>query len=114
MDRVFTDESALKRCASKAIELAGSLLESDADYLEKVLELNSIGTCLVGEVWGTDFHVFGVIASDTDHLPTKKVRPLCSSAMLEKSDNELREIINSYRTEVLDACRRIVSKHQSV
>ena len=114
MDRVFTDESALKRCASKAIELAGSLLESDADYLEKVLELNSIGTCLVGEVWETEFHVFDVIASDTDHLPTKKVRPLCSAAMLEKSDNELREIINSYRTEVSDACRRIVSKYQNV
>lgn len=114
MDRVFTDESELKRCASKAIELAGSLLESDADYLEKVLELNSIGTRLVGEVWETEFHVFGVIASDTDHLPTKKVRPLCSAAMLEKSDNELREIINSYRTEVSDACGRILSKYQNV
>lgn len=114
MDRVFTDESELKRCASKAIELAGSLLESDADYLEKVLELSSIGTLLVGEVWETEFHVFGVIASDTDHLPTKKVRPLCSAAMLEKSDNELREIINSYRTDVSDACRRILSKYQNV
>lgn len=114
MDRVFSDESELKRCASKAIELAGSLLESDAGYLEKVLELNSIGARLVGEVWETEFHVFGVIASDTDHLPTKKVCPLCSAAMLEKSDNELREIINSYRTEVSDACRRILSKYQNV
>jgi hypothetical protein len=114
MDRVFTDESEFKRCASKAIELAGSLLESDADYLENVLELNSIGTRLVGEVWGTEFHVFGVIASDTDHLPTKKVRPLCSAAMLEKSDNELCGIIDSYKTEVSDACRRILSKYQNV
>lgn len=114
MDRISTDESELKRCASKAIELAGSLLESDADYLENVLELNSIGNRLVGEVWETEFHVFGVIASDTDHLPTKKVRPLCSAAMLERSDDELRGIIGFYRTEVLDACRRILSKYQNV
>lgn len=114
MDRVFTDESEFKRCASKAIELAGSLLESDAGYLENVLEMNSIGTRLVGEVWGTEFHVFGVIASDTDHLPTKKVRPLCFAAMLEKSDNELCEIIDSYKTEVSDACRRILSKYKDV
>ncbi|ONF45212.1 hypothetical protein BTO32_01700 [Marinobacter lutaoensis] len=114
MDRIFTNESELKRYASKAIELAGSLLESDADYLENVLELNSIGNRLVGEVWETEFHVFGVIASDTDHLPTKRVRPLCSATMLEKSDDELREIISSYRTEVSDACRRILSKYQNV
>ncbi len=98
----------------KATELAGSLLESDADYLENVLELNSIGNRLVGEVWGTEFHVFGVIASDTDHLPVKKVRPLCSAAMLEKSDDELRGIIRYYRAEVWDACRRILSKYQNV
>jgi|AntRauTorckE6833_2_1112554.scaffolds.fasta_scaffold55291_2 hypothetical protein len=114
MDRTFTDESELKRCVSKALELAGSLLESDADYLENVLELNSIGNRLVGEVWETEFHIFGVIASDTDHLPTKKVRPLCSAAMLEKSDDELQRIISSYRAEVSDACRRILSKYQNV
>lgn len=114
MDRTFTDESELKRSVSMAVELASSLLESDADYLENVLELNRIGSRLVGEVWETEFHVFGVIASETDHLPTKKVRPLCSAAMLERSDDELRRIISSYRTEVSDACRRILSKYQNV
>ncbi|QSP95493.1 hypothetical protein LPB19_03490 [Marinobacter salinisoli] len=114
MDRISTDESELKRCVSKAIELASSLLESDAEYLENVLELNSLGHRIVGEVWGTEFHVFGVIASDTDHLPTKKVRPLCSAAMLAKSDDELLRVISSYRTQVSDACRRILSKYQNV
>lgn len=114
MSRVRTDESEFERCVERAIALAGSMLESDSDFLENVLELNAIGHRLVGEVWETEFHVFGVIASDTDHLPTKSVRPLCSSAMLKKSDDELRTIISFYKADVVDACHRIRSNYQNV
>lgn len=112
MNRIFTDESEFNSCILEAIELASSLLEFDTDYLENVLGLMSIGNRLLGDIWQTEFHIFGVIASETDHLPTKKVRPMCSPDMLEKSGNELRKIISSYRAEVSDACHRIIAKYQ--
>ena len=114
MNKVILNETEFRDDANRAIELARCLLQDDKDYLDTVLELNRIGNRLVGEVWDTKFHVFGIIASDTDHLPTKKVRPLCSQSMLEKSDEELEDIINFYEKDVADACRKILSKYQNV
>lgn len=64
----------------RACELAKELLAIDVDYLYRVIEMWKIGSRLYGQAWSTELHVFGVIASDTDHLPTKNVRPLCTEA----------------------------------
>ena len=114
MNKVVLNEAEFKRDANRAIEIAGCLLKDDDDYLDNVIELNQIGNRLVGEVWNTEFHVFGVIASDTDHLPTKSVRPRCSRQMLEKADEELQEIIKFYKKEVNDACNKVLKKYQNV
>ena len=114
MSKIILNESEHREATKKAIELAGLLLSSTEDYLENVLKINRIGNRLVGEVWETEFHVFDVIASDTDHLPTKKVRPLCSQSMLEKSDKELQNVIKFYQTDVENACHQILSKYQNV
>jgi len=114
MTRIVTNEKEYKADASEAVRLAGYLLQGDKGYLDYVLELNRLGNKLVGEVWDTYFHVFGVLASDTDHLPTQKVRPHCSSSMLEKSDKELKSIIKFYKTDVTRACHGILSKYQNV
>ena len=102
------------RLIERACNLALSLLESDIDYLDNVIELNSIGNTIYDQCWGTEFHVFGVIASDTDHLPTKKVRQHCSSSILEKSDKELKQIIESYKLDTTKGCNEILSKYKSI
>jgi hypothetical protein len=98
----------------QACELAKSLLGSDAGYLDKVIELWKIGNSFYGQCWGTEFHVFGVIASDTDHLPTEKVREHCSSAMLDRSDKEMKETVAFYKDKVTEACNEILAKHEIV
>jgi len=98
----------------KACEVASALLQSDSGYLDKILKLNALGNSIHGQVWETEFHIFGVIASDTDHLPTEKVRKYCSENMLKKSDLEIEETIKYYKSQVVSACNAILSKYQNV
>lgn len=114
MSKVILSEIDIARAGTRVSELARDILADDENDLDNVLEIYFIGRKLLGEVWGTEFHVFGVIASDTDHLPTSKVRPLCSHSMLEKSDEELRRVIEFYKSEVTDACHQILSKYQPI
>ncbi|WP_290525824.1 hypothetical protein [Alcanivorax sp.] len=111
---VILEEMEYKALARKASKLARFLLESDQDYLDNVLEMTKVGQRLVGELWNTDFHVFGEIASDTDHLPMKDVRAHCSVRMLERSDRELIRVIVAYKGEVEIACHSILTKYQGV
>lgn len=114
MNKVILNETEYGEAIKRAIELARCLLASNEDYLDNVLEINRLGHELVSEVWGTEFHVFGVIASDTDHLPTKKVRPHCSQSILTKSDEELENIIKFYKADVSHACHEILAKYENV
>ena len=94
--------------SEEAIKLATKLLESDDDYLDNVIGLWRIGNSKYKECWDTEYHVFGVIESDTDHLPLKHVRPKCSVEFLAKSDKEIAETIESYRADVIRACHQII------
>ncbi len=98
----------------RACELAKEILASDIDYLDNVIEMWKIGNSIHGSVWGTEFHIFGVIASDTDHLPTKTVREHCSNEWLLKADKEISECIIFYRENVKKACNEILSKYGGV
>ena len=95
----------------RACELAKKLLQSNVNYLDCVIELWKIGNALYGQVWDTEFHIFGVIESDTDHLPTTKFRELCSKEWQAKSDTEVAECISFYKQKVSDACNEILAKH---
>ncbi len=95
--------------SEEAIKLAKKLLESDENYLDNVISLWRIGNEKYGQCWDTEYHVFGVIESETDHLPLKHVRPNCSAEFLIKADKELAETIEHYRAEVASACNTIVS-----
>ena len=67
--------------------LAQEILQSSERYLENVIELRRIGDKLYGQCWNTEFHVFGVIESNTDHLPLEKlefnVQPKCLKSQIE-------------------------------
>ena len=95
----------------RACKLAKQLLHCNDNYLDLVLELWEIGNILYEQAWDTEFHIFGVIESSTDHLPTTKVRELCSKEWLAKTDIELTECINFYNQQVLEACNEIVAKY---
>ncbi|MBL4567000.1 MAG: hypothetical protein JKY85_03095 [Porticoccus sp.] len=97
-----------------ACELASSLLQTSDGYLDKVIKLWKIGNSIYGECWDTEFHVFGVIESDTDHLPTVQVRQHCSAKMLKNSDAKLLKIIDFYKQDVIGACNAILAKQQNV
>ena len=104
----------LVKLKQEACGLANSLLLSNENYLDNTLNLWRVGERLLGVVWDTEFHVFGVIASDTDHLPLQKVREHCSERMLKESDIELSEIIKHYKDDVTEACNEILAKHQNM
>lgn len=95
----------------RAYEIAKSLLESNVNYLDHIIELRKIGNALYGQVWGTEFHIFGVIESDTDHLPTAHVREHCTEEWLIKADREIAECIEFYNQNVRSACREIIAMH---
>lgn len=94
-----------------ATSFAKALLLSDDDYVDHILELWRIGNFLYGQVWHAEFHIFGVIESETDHLPTKNVRGLCSESWLAKVDKEIAARIKFYREDVTHACTEILAKH---
>ena len=100
--------------SEEAIKLAKELLESDVDYLDNVVKLWRIGNHKYGQCWDTEFHEFGVIESDTDHLPLKHVKAKCSAEFLAKSDKELAEIIEFYRADVVSACNKIIKQLKNV
>ena len=100
--------------SDEAIKLATKLLENDDDYLDNIIGLWRIGNDKYEQCWDTEFHVFGVIESDTDHLPLKHVRANCSSEFLAKADEELAEIIEFYRTDVVSSCNKIIKQLQNV
>jgi len=107
----MNEDIKLKRDACQHAE---SLLKTDDNYLDKVIELMKIGNKLHGQCWDTEFHVFGVIESDTDHLPTKKNREYRSKTMLENTDKEIKEVIAFYKQDVSQACNDIRSKYKNV
>lgn len=103
----MNDESSKR----KSCELAKALLTSNEDYLDTVLALSYLGNNIHGQCWETEFHIFGLITSETDHLPLKKVRQHCCDEFLSKSDSEIQEIINYYSTQVHAACSDILEKY---
>ena len=102
-----------KQLKIDACKLARELLNSNTRYLDNVVDLWKIGNSLYSQCWDTEFHTFGVIESDTDHLPLEKVRQHCSEKMLLKSDKELTEVINFYKKDVFKSCNRVLLKHEN-
>ncbi|ENO1334805.1 hypothetical protein ACA712_004637 [Vibrio parahaemolyticus] len=94
--------------SEEAIQLAMNLLETDENYLENVISLSRIGNEMYGQCWDTNYHVFALIASETDHLPLNHVRLNCSEEFLAKADKDLVETIKFYRSDVVSACNKII------
>jgi len=82
--------------------------------LDNVINIWSVARKIYDDAWDTEFHIFGVISSDTDHLPIKRTRELCSKEWLQKCDKELVEVIESHKQDVTEACYAILLKYKNV
>jgi hypothetical protein len=60
-----------------------------------------------------DFVVFGVIASDTDHLPFGQVRTLWSATALAKAAAEIEAITEGHKAEIRRACANVIARFSS-
>lgn len=94
--------------SEEAAKIAKNLLENDENYLDNIISLWRIGNEKYGQCWDTEYHIFGLIESETDHLPLKHVRPNCSADFLIKADRELAVIKQYYRIDVTNACNKII------
>ena len=55
-----------------------------------------------------DFRVFGLIASDTDHLPTGSARQYWNPAALAREDRKIEELEDRARSEVRVVCKNLL------
>jgi len=104
-------DTQLRKDACKA---AKALLDSDDDYLDKIVKLWKIGNQIYDECWDTEFYIFGLIESETDHLPTKETKRHCSINMLNRTKEEIEKTIHFYKQDVNCACNEILSIHKNV
>ena len=99
----------------EAVAAAQAVLAGDLGIIEGARVLSSLAPRLVDN-WATDpeFHVFGVLDSETDHLPVGRVRELWDPSALAEKDVTVQRIEAASRTEVEEACRRLMVRYHDV
>ena len=94
-----------------AVETASAIISGEVSLIEGCVRLFSLSCGLVSD-WRTDpdFRVFGVVASDTDHLPTGSARSYWNVVALEREDVNIAQYEAQARAEVVLACQNIVAR----
>ena len=94
-----------------ALKTAHAVLDNGLGIIEGSIKLAAYAHSVVAD-WATDpdFVVFGVLASDTDHLPFGAVRDLWSVTALAKADEEINAIIQRDRDKVRQACANVIAR----
>ena len=101
----------IKRYRERSCVLVQQLILSEELLLENILELWSLGNKIYTEAWCTEFHVFGVIASTTEHIPLGKVREKCSARFLNLADEEMKETAVLHKSDLNEAYGKILELH---
>jgi hypothetical protein len=62
--------------------------------------------------WGEDkdFVIFGLVASETDHLPLGESRQYWDPQALKRADAELNGISEFYRVQIVEACTNVLAR----
>ena len=100
-----------RRCAA----VAAAMLQGDVGLIDGARQLSTLSHDVV-EYWAEDedFREFGVLDSETDHLPVGEQRALWAPAALVEKDADVARIEASARAAVLAACRRVVARFGGV
>jgi hypothetical protein len=94
-----------------AVQTARNLISGDISLLDGCVHLSQLSHQLVPD-WrlDPDLVIFGVVASDCDHLPLGEVRKLWSRDALVKADAEIEKLTAFYQTRVFDACISLIAR----
>jgi hypothetical protein len=94
-----------------ALRTARAVLDGELDIVEGSIKLAAAAHSAIPD-WRTDpdFVVFGVIASQIDHLPFGAIRDRWSDAALANADAEIEAITESNRDKVRQACQNVIAR----
>jgi hypothetical protein len=94
-----------------ALKMAQSVLGGEIGAIEGSIALARFAHDVVSD-WRVDpdFVVFGVVASETDHLPFGLVRERWSVVGLAKADAEIGAITERYQAKVRRACKNVIER----
>jgi len=94
-----------------AVDVAKKVLSGEVGIVEGSVRLSQLAHAVVPRwVDDPDFVVFGVLSSETDHLPTGSVRQYWSARALAEADVQLARIESNTKEDVERACRNIVER----
>lgn len=107
------DLEAEDQARREVVAAAQAILAGELGIIEGARVLSSLAFRLVDN-WATDpeFQVFGVLDTETDHLPVGRVREFWDPAALAEKDATVRRIEAESRAEVEEACRRLLARYR--
>jgi hypothetical protein len=99
----------------EVVSAARSVLNGEIGIIEGARILTALSFRVVAD-WASDaeFRVLGVLNSETDHLPVGRVRELWDPAALAEKDAIIQRIEAVHRSEVEEACRRLIGRYSDV
>ena len=101
-------DSSARRAVVAAAE---AVLGGQLGVIEGARALSSLASRVVDD-WAADpeFRVFGVLDTETDHLPVGRVRDRWDPSALVEKDAVVQRIEAANRAEVEAACRRLIER----
>jgi len=94
-----------------ALRTAHAVLDNELGIIEGSIKLAGYAHHVVAD-WrlDPDFVIFGLIASETDHLPCGAVRDRWSAAALANADAEIEVITQGNRAKARQACESVIAR----
>jgi hypothetical protein len=95
------------------MDTAQAIIDGELGLIEGSVRLAALAHDVVPDwVADKDFVVFGVFASDTDHLPYGTARQYWSKGALWEADGEIQAREDNNRDAILEACRNLIERFQ--
>jgi hypothetical protein len=107
------NEEYMSAKRQEVVEMARDLLEGEIDFLSGVRGLSSLKHEVSDNDFDPDFTVFVAIDSETDHMSNSELRASCSELWLNKCDEEVKEVEELNREQVVEACKKLISRFTS-
>lgn len=104
------DESEAAALRTEIAKAARSLLHREIPFLEGIRKLAGFRFKVSNQDYDPDFRLFVAIDSQSDHLPSSQMRPLCADTWLALCDKESEELELFYAQEVSEACEQLLKR----